>query len=53
MVIDGIDFSECEMKEAFGIKVPVMPKGKLIAYKKVLDRDVDRVDIAAMETTVC
>jgi len=51
VVIDGIDFSECEMKEAFGIKIPVMPKEKLIAYKKVLDRDVDRADVVAMESS--
>lgn len=45
IVIDGIDFSELETREVFGIKVFVMPKEKLIRYKSVLGRDVDKLDI--------
>ena len=33
----------------FGVEVPVIAKEALIAYKRRLDREVDRMDVAAME----
>jgi hypothetical protein len=45
IVIDGIDFSKVVQKEVFGIPVKVMSKEELIAYKSVLGRDVDKIDI--------
>lgn len=35
----------------FGVEVPVIAKEALIVYKRRLDRDVDRMDVAAMEAT--
>ena len=35
--------------KVFGVEVPVIAKDALIAYKRRLDRDVDRMDVAAME----
>ncbi len=35
--------------KVFGIEVPVIAKDALISYKRRLDRDVDRMDVAAME----
>lgn len=43
------DLTKSEMKEVFGIIVPVIPKELLIAYKKRLLRDVDIADIKALE----
>jgi hypothetical protein len=37
--------------KVFGVEVPVIAKHALIAYKRRLDRDVDRMDITAMEST--
>lgn len=39
------NFSAAEMKEIFGIKVPVIPKIELIEYKSKLRREVDLVDL--------
>lgn len=39
------DFSTAEMKEVFGIKVPVIPKIELIEYKSKLKREVDLMDL--------
>ena len=36
--------------EIFGIRVPVMPLEQLVEYKRRLDRDVDRQDIAEIAT---
>lgn len=35
--------------EVYGLVVPVIPKASLIAYKKKLQREVDRLDVAALE----
>lgn len=43
------DLSTAEIRTVFGIQVPVICKQDLIAYKRLLDRDVDREDIAAIE----
>ncbi len=39
------DFSDCQYLDIYGLKVPVISKKKLIAYKKKLGRDVDLEDI--------
>lgn len=41
-----IDFTRSVQHKAFGIRVPVIPKPELIAYKTALNRDVDLIDIA-------
>ncbi len=45
------DIAVVETKEVYGISVPLIPKSTLIAYKKKLMRDVDRLDILAMENS--
>ena len=40
------DFSKFEMKEVYGINVPVIRREDLITYKKVLGRKVDQEDVA-------
>jgi hypothetical protein len=37
-------------KEVYGMRVPVIPKKSLITYKKKIMRDVDRLDIQAIES---
>ena len=43
-----VNFSDVENIEIFGISVPVIKKEKLIAYKKILSRPVDILDIAEL-----
>lgn len=43
------DLSISEHKEVYGLTVPVIPKEALIAYKKKLMREVDILDLAALE----
>jgi hypothetical protein len=43
-----IDFDSSEWVEMFGIRVRVMGRGELIAYKQRLNRDVDRADLAEL-----
>ncbi|MFQ5568857.1 MAG: hypothetical protein ACE5G0_04230 [Rhodothermales bacterium] len=45
-VHESIDFERFERKMLFGLPVPVMPRDRLIAYKRRLDRAVDREDLA-------
>lgn len=40
-----IDFQRSEWREVLGVRVPVIPRTELIAYKRQLDRDVDRLDL--------
>jgi hypothetical protein len=47
-VDQAIDFSKSELREVLGILVPVMPKDRLVAYKRALARDVDRIDLEQM-----
>lgn len=37
--------------KVLGVEAPVIRKEALIAYKRRLDRDVDRIDVTAMEAT--
>lgn len=43
------DLTISENQEVYGIVVPVIPKDALIAYKKKIDREVDRLDVKALE----
>lgn len=43
------DFSNNEYKEIYGLTIPLMPKEKLIAYKSILKRDVDLLDLKGLE----
>lgn len=43
------DFSNVTIKELFGLQVPVIPCAELLAYKKVLSRDVDLSDVNELE----
>lgn len=40
-----IGFDRSVWCEVLGVRVPVMPRSELIAYKRHLDRDVDRLDL--------
>jgi hypothetical protein len=44
------DLSVSEIKEVYGLNVPVIPKDALIAYKKMLKREVDLLDLNAIES---
>lgn len=39
------DFKKAEMRNLFGLDVPVIGQAHLIAYKSILGREVDRSDI--------
>lgn len=45
---DNIDFTKSEMKDIWGLSVPVISKEYLVSYKKKLARDVDIEDINAI-----
>jgi hypothetical protein len=45
---EDIDFSKSQIKEVFGLKIPVMPKNQLILRKKRLGRKVDIIDLKQM-----
>ena len=40
-----INYPDSVLREVLGVRLPVMPKEELIAYKRRLDRDVDRLDL--------
>ena len=42
------DFSAAEIKDVLGLQLPVIAFDELIAYKKILARDVDLLDIAEL-----
>lgn len=43
------DFSKSIQMELYGVKVPVIPREDLIAYKKILARPVDIADVDEIE----
>jgi hypothetical protein len=45
----AIDFEASVRRRVFGVQIPVMPLEQLVAYKRGLDRDVDRRDLAEIE----
>jgi hypothetical protein len=44
------DLTNFELKEIYGLEVPVIPKESLVAYKNKLGRDVDLIDVAFLES---
>ena len=46
------DFSQCVQLEIYGIKVPVISRDDLLAYKKILSRPVDIADIEEVENFI-
>ena len=47
-VKENIDYESFELKEYLGITIKVIPKEKLIEYKRKLNREVDILDIQQM-----
>lgn len=45
-------FSRHEKKYIFGIKVPVLPRKRLLRYKKMLDGEHQRIDVEAIEKSL-
>lgn len=43
-----IDFEAADARDVFGVRVPVMARDRLIAYKRRLGRAVDRADVEAL-----
>lgn len=43
-----VDFGASVPREVFGVEVPVMPLEQLVAYKRHLDRPVDRHDVQSL-----
>lgn len=43
-----VDFGASVPREVFGVEVPVMPVEQLVAYKRHLDRLVDREDVRSL-----
>jgi len=43
-----IDFRTAEVCELYGVQLLVMPKNRLIDYKRRLGREVDLIDIEQM-----
>ncbi len=43
-----IDFTASTLVFVYGVEVAIMPKDELLAYKSMLDREVDHVDIEQM-----
>ncbi len=46
------DFSHYEEREIFGIKVPVIPREKLLRYKRLLTREHQKIDVQALEASL-
>ncbi len=40
-----IDFAASTLVLVYGVEIALMPKGELLAYKAMLDREVDHLDI--------
>ena len=49
---DRINFSKPEVKEMFGLKIPVIPKKQLISRKIKLGRKVDKIDLRQMSHSI-
>jgi hypothetical protein len=45
-----IDYAALNLATLYGCQAAVMPKGELIRYKTMLDREVDHMDIQEMES---
>lgn len=44
-----IDFAESVARAVEGVSLPVMPRDRLVDYKRALDREIDRVDVRELE----
>ena len=44
-------FFTSALMDIYGLKVPIIAKEELIAYKKLILRDVDIIDIETLEKT--
>lgn len=44
----AIDFAASTRMRLYGVEVAIMPKDELLAYKAMLDREVDHLDIEQM-----
>lgn len=47
--LDPVDWAEVEHHTLLGVEVPVVPRARLLAYKRRLAREVDLLDVAALE----
>jgi len=47
---EPVDLGAAELKEIFGLRVPVITRERLLAYKRRLQRPVDLADIEDIET---
>jgi hypothetical protein len=47
---EPVDLGAAELKELFGLRVPVITRDRLLAYKRRLRRPVDLADIEDIET---
>ena len=45
----NVDFSKVNYMDIYGMNLPVIGRNELIAYKKILSRPVDLLDIAFLE----
>lgn len=43
------ELSKCDIRNVFGLDVPVIPKDRLINYKRRLGREVDLIDLEFLE----
>jgi len=46
---EHIDLPSSEIKEVYGVSVSIMPKDRLIAYKRKVGREVDLIDIGQIK----
>ena len=46
----AIDWTSSEVRRVCGLALPVMPRAQLVAYKRALDRAVDQLDLAELES---
>lgn len=44
-----VDFEASVHRPVEGVSLPVMPRNRLVAYKRALDREVDRVDVRELD----
>lgn len=44
----AVEFEAADVREVFGVRVPVMPRERLLLYKRRLGRPVDRADVEQM-----
>jgi len=43
--LQSIDYRASQIVQLYGVKVAVMPKAELLSYKRMLNREVDHLDI--------